>query len=162
MDFKRPHKVICPPKIPNPCEFSLNPSNINTIFSLIPAVFGSRHLSSHLENTTKLCSSCLMNGQVIGHCRLLHQLRWQWCANKNINSICCQNVSLAQESACPLHRDMNPWGVCWGKCWSICNAKGSQIFMKYTQVPASSAWHKKITIISKCCSTSANQIHRKN
>lgn len=34
--------------------------------------------------------------------------------SKNINSICCQTVSLARESTCPLHKDMNPWGVCWG------------------------------------------------
>lgn len=34
--------------------------------------------------------------------------------SKNIHSISCQNVSSAQESACPLHRDMNPRGVCWG------------------------------------------------
>lgn len=35
--------------------------------------------------------------------------------SKTINSISCQNVSLAQESTCPLHRNVNPWGVCWGR-----------------------------------------------
>lgn len=34
--------------------------------------------------------------------------------SKNTHSISCQNVSSAQESACPLHRDMDPRGVCWG------------------------------------------------
>lgn len=156
MDFKRPYKIF-PAKIPNLCEFSLNPSNIKTIFSLIPMVFGSRHLSSHIENTTKWCSPGFDEWTSY---RSLSYAASVMLQSKNINSIICQNVSLDQESSCPLHRDMNPWGVCWGSFDLSVIQRGSDIHEIH---PNSSIFHltQKNQKKSKHCSASPNQINRK-